>query len=100
MKNLEAIRVFSSDVTDAGLNHLKGLTKLRTLVYQNSYCADRRGAQGRRQLHQARRPRPAPRRGHVSDEGLDAIRGLTHLTRLALRGVTITGARPEQPPRA
>lgn len=65
LTNLEALNLMSTSVTDVGLEHLKGLTKLQVLILQNT---------------------------QVTDAGLEHLKGLTNLQTLVLSGTQVTDA--------
>jgi hypothetical protein len=87
LTGLQALTLSSTRVTDIGLAHLHGLTGLQVLNLDGSHVTDAglahlNGLMGLEELHL----------GYVTDAGLAQLRGLTGLRRLNLIGSQVTDA--------
>ena len=78
-----------SNITDAGLEHLKGLTELRGLSLMRTRVTDA-GLEHLKGLTKLQRL--SLMRTRVTDTGLEHLKGLTKLQSLSLRGTQITDA--------
>ena len=75
-----------SHVTDAGLEHLKGLTDLQWLDLRNAEITDA----GLEHLKGLKLQELLLTNTHVTDAGLKHLKGLTKLQRLFLNGTQVT----------
>jgi hypothetical protein len=84
LANLRGL-VLGSEVTDAGLQHLKGMSHLKYLQINGSQISD----DGLEHLHgMTQLDELVIRRVPITDEGLDRLKGLPSLRSLTLMGCT------------
>src|SRR5436190_11391935 len=89
LKNLEALDLAYTDMTDTGLMELKGLTNLKTLFLIATRVSDR----GLKALKALTNLRTLWLTGaDVTDAGLQELKGLTKLLVLDLSWTKVTGA--------
>jgi formylglycine-generating enzyme required for sulfatase activity/dsDNA-binding SOS-regulon protein len=89
LTSLESLRLKGTQVTDAGLVHLKGLTELRSLFLNGTQVTDAglvhlKGLTSLEKLYL--------RYTQVTDTGLEHLKGLTNLETLALSRTQVTDA--------
>ncbi len=89
LKQLQELNLDGTKVTDAGLEHLKGLTQLRTLNLSGTTITD----SGLKHLQSFTELQKVNLRGtKVTDAGLQHIAGLTQLQELNLTHTRVTDA--------
>jgi hypothetical protein len=89
LTQLRALSLAGAQVTDAGLGHLRGLTQLRELYLANTPVSDAGlvHLRGLRQLVVLYLDNT-----HVTDAGLEHLRGLTELQTLGLNNTQVSDA--------
>jgi hypothetical protein len=89
LTQLQTLDLSHAPVTDAGLEHLKGLTQLRVLCLSGTRVTDA-GLEHLKGLTQLQRLYLS--RTRVTDAGLEYLKGLTQLQRLDLTWTRVTEA--------
>lgn len=89
LPDLKFLRLNGAQVSDAGLEHLKGLVNLRSLELANSHVTGSglSRLQGLPKLQQL-----SLRASHLTDDGIANLKRLTSLRELELRGDDVTDA--------
>ncbi len=88
LSQLKMLGLSGTQITDSGLEHLKGLTQLRRLWLDDTNVTDA----GLEFIKGARELEVITLKGtHVSDAGLEHLQGLMHLKELELNDTRISG---------
>ena len=89
LTNLQTLYLSGTKVTDAGMEHLKGLTELQVLYLSGTQVTDA-GLEHLKGLTNLRIL--ALRNTNVTDAGLEHLKGLTNLIYLGLNNTNVTDA--------